>query len=252
MVGRHAYSLNSVSRNEVYSSWNNGEEQAPAPPVLSSEQTAAVDHAFQQLSHDNHQQLNCCYKAVKAARARNKDPNNSSSLSLSDDSINEPPAAPKPGPSCNKGKTPDPHNWGGVNWSSDSNFEEQVQAAALKQFNEDKRKLKKKKKTSSSYHCTSHTCNLTVVNQQDNQTVHDFSYCKQSVLPIPSILNAMFARHTPANTKVNPNHRAFSAPDPHPSAQILAHSRLAKALQAANCLNDNPKCKSKSDSQKRK
>ncbi|KAJ2913332.1 hypothetical protein MD484_g7086, partial [Candolleomyces efflorescens] len=47
---RRAFSLDSMSRSEIVSNRNDGEEHARAPPALLSEQTAAVDHAVQQLS----------------------------------------------------------------------------------------------------------------------------------------------------------------------------------------------------------
>ncbi|KAJ2915487.1 hypothetical protein MD484_g4968, partial [Candolleomyces efflorescens] len=126
-----------------------------------------------------------------ASGAGNGDPNDSSPSDLSDDSNVRPAVAPEPGPSRNKGKGPDPRNWGGVDWGSDLELDEQAQAAALEHFNE-KRKSKKKKKSKPSRCVAEPSPDPPARVPNTGFTSNNIPRRERSVLPIPSILNSIF------------------------------------------------------------
>ncbi|KAJ2928481.1 hypothetical protein H1R20_g8605, partial [Candolleomyces eurysporus] len=247
---RRAYSLDSINRSEVPSVRNDEEEQARAPPVLSSAQIAAVDSAVQQLSKGERDHLTRRFEAVKATGAGNDDPRDSSSSDSSDDSDYRP-AVPEPGPSRRKGKAPDPRNWGGLDWDSDE-FDEEAQAAALEQFNREKKKTKKKKRAKPSRRRTSPSPNPSTRISRVDSIVNAIPRREQSVLPVPSMLNMLLPPRAPVTADASPDRGARRAPDPRPSAQIPVHSGLAEALRAADRLGDDMKRKAKLNSKKRK
>ncbi|KAJ2922270.1 hypothetical protein H1R20_g14818, partial [Candolleomyces eurysporus] len=230
---------------------NVGEERAPAPPVLTFEQTAAIEDAMQQLTQDERSKLARRYEAVTTAGAGNEDPDGSTSDSSDDSSVRS--VAPQAGPSRDKGKAVDPRNWGDIDWESDE-VDVEAQAAALKQL---KKKKKKSKKSSASKPAPPPPVPVSTT-PRINSIINGVPRREQSVLPLPSILHAMNPPRAPQRLRdgwdPEIGHAVAAA---RPSAQIPVQSGLAVALRAAERLNggsepSGEKSKKKSDKKRKK